>query len=60
MNQQRFGEPDPFEYVPAGAIQISLKDYLPDLVTVKNVKFLSDGLELNFTMDWMSIPSLFK
>lgn len=41
-------------------IQISLKDYLPDLVTVKNVKFLSDGLELNFTMDWMSIPSLFK
>lgn len=41
-------------------IQISLKDYLPDLVTVKDVKFLSDGLELNFTMDWMSIPSLFK
>ncbi|EFU38340.1 hypothetical protein PVOR_30058 [Paenibacillus vortex V453] len=41
-------------------IQVSLKDYLPDLVTVNNVKFLSDGLELNFTMDWMSIPSLFK
>lgn len=41
-------------------IQISLKDYLPDLVSVKNVKFLSDGLELNFTMDWASIPSLFK
>ncbi|OOC63459.1 hypothetical protein [Paenibacillus ihbetae] len=41
-------------------IEISIKDYLPDLVTVKDVKFLSDGLELNFTLDWMSIPSLFK
>lgn len=41
-------------------IEISIKDYLPDLVTVKDVKFLSDGLELNFSLDWMSIPSLFK
>ncbi|GAB6927238.1 hypothetical protein JCM10914A_12210 [Paenibacillus sp. JCM 10914] len=41
-------------------IVISLKDYLPDLVTIRDVKFLSDGLELHFKVDWMAIPSLLK
>ncbi|NMO97275.1 hypothetical protein [Paenibacillus lemnae] len=40
-------------------ITISLKDYLPDMLTVKNIEFLAEGLQLSFTIDWMNIPSLF-
>ncbi|UNK17807.1 hypothetical protein MNQ98_25790 [Paenibacillus sp. N3/727] len=39
-------------------IEISLKDYLPDIVTVKEVDFLEEGMKLTFKIDWFSIPSL--
>lgn len=39
-------------------IEISLKEYLPDLVTVKKVDFLDEGMKLTFKIDWLSIPSL--
>lgn len=39
-------------------IEISLKDYLPDLLTVKEVDFLDAGMKLTFKIDWLSIPSL--
>lgn len=39
-------------------IEISLKDYMPDIVTVKDVDFLEDGMKLTFKIDWLSIPSL--
>ncbi|WP_106766984.1 hypothetical protein [Paenibacillus faecalis] len=39
-------------------IEISLKDYTPDMVTVKDVEFLQEGMKLTFKIDWMSVPSL--
>lgn len=39
-------------------IEISLKDHLPDVVTVSKVDFLDDGLKLTFKLDWLALPSL--
>lgn len=41
-------------------IQVSLKEHLPELVTVNDVEFLPDGLRLSFKLDWTSFPSLLK
>lgn len=40
-------------------IEVSLKEYLPDLISVKKVDFLDEGMKLTFKIDWLSIPSLF-
>ncbi|WP_054956891.1 hypothetical protein [Paenibacillus dakarensis] len=39
-------------------IEVSLREYLPDIVTVKKVDFLNEGMKLTFKIDWLSIPSL--
>ncbi|MGG1880478.1 hypothetical protein ABDI30_23300 [Paenibacillus cisolokensis] len=41
-------------------IQVSLKEHLPDLVTVRDVEFLQDGMKLSFKLDWTSLPLLLK
>lgn len=39
-------------------IEVSLREHLPDIVTVKKVDFLDEGMKLTFKIDWSSIPSL--
>lgn len=39
-------------------IEISMKDYLPDVITVREVDFLEEGMRLTFKIDWLSLPSL--
>lgn len=40
-------------------IEVSLREHLPNIVTVKKVDFLDEGMKLTFKIDWFSIPSLF-
>lgn len=52
------GREIPDSVLKLSPIEISLKDYLPDVVTVRKVDFLDDGMKLTFKIDWLALPSL--
>ncbi|QCT04261.1 hypothetical protein E6C60_3551 [Paenibacillus algicola] len=38
---------------------VNLKDYLPEMLTVRDIELTGDGVSLVFKIDWLSLPSWF-
>ncbi|MCJ8014504.1 hypothetical protein MUG84_22650 [Paenibacillus sp. KQZ6P-2] len=49
----------PAKWISLGTITVSLKEHLPDVLTVDHIEFLQDGVKVAFKMDWQSLPSIF-